>query len=177
MGKIKEYGQMVRTIRRAGAEAQVNLAQKRSWFADSTQTAANVVFSANARKYQGILGETGVVGQPVYKSSTDNRLYLADANASPATADCVGLLCTGGAAGQDCTFSDWDPDFTPGITMSLSAAADSALYVLSGTAGKIAPMDDLANGMYPVVLFVAKSTTKATLAILKQSPITATITA
>ncbi len=44
------------------------------------------------------------------------------------------------------------------------------MYVLSGTAGGIAPMDDLAAGMYPVVLGVAYSTTKMALKIVAITP-------
>lgn len=144
---------------------------------DISITAANVAISAAAKTFQGTAGETITAGQTLYLSSTDNRLYKADANASIATADCVGIACNGGAAGQPVTVVYEDPDFTPGGTLSLSAAADSAVYVLSGTAGGVAPMDDLANLMFPVVLMVAKSTTKASLKIVKQIPVTATVTA
>lgn len=136
--------------------------------ADISITPGSVVASANAHLLYGIAGETITAGQTLYKH-TDNRLYKADSNASPATADCVGLSLHGASAGQPLTYSDDDPDFTPGGTLSLSVAADSGVYVLSGTAGGIAPMDDLAAGMYPVVLGVAKSTTKMVLKIVKQT--------
>lgn len=136
---------------------------------DISITATSVVASASAKIYSGIAGETITAGQTLYKSSTDNRLYKADANASPATADCVGIALNGAAAGQPLKYTDDDPDFTPGGTLSLSVAADSGVYVLSGTAGGIAPMDDLAANMYPVVLGVAKSTTKMVLKIVKST--------
>jgi len=134
-------------------------------------TAASVLASASAKTDSGILGETGTAGQPVYKNDAtgqDGRLYLGDANGSPVTANIVGILLGGGGAGQPVTYVYEDPDFTPGGTLSLSVAADSGVYVLSATAGAIAPMDDLAAGMYPVVLGVAKSTTKMNLKIVKQ---------
>jgi hypothetical protein len=133
-------------------------------------TAASVQISATAKTDSGILGETGTAGQPVYKNDgvgMDGRLYLGDANGSPVTANIVGILVHGGAAGQPAVYVYDDPDFTPGGTLSLSVAADSGVYVLSGTAGAIAPMDDLAAGMYPVILGVAKSTTKMVLKIVK----------
>lgn len=136
---------------------------------DISITAASVVASASAKIHSGIFGETITAGQTLYKSSVDNRLYKADANASIATADCVGIALNSGAAGQPGRYTDDDPDFTPGGTLSLSVAADSGVYVLSGTAGGIAPMDDLAAGMYPVVLGVAKSTTKLVLKIVKST--------
>lgn len=137
--------------------------------ADISITAANVLASANAKTATGIYGETVVAGKALYMNSSDKRLYLADANASPATADCVGIALNGGGAGQPAIYVEEDPDFTPGGTLSLSVAADSGVYVLSGTAGGIAPMDDLAAAMYPVVLGVAKSTTKMNLKIVKQN--------
>jgi hypothetical protein len=136
--------------------------------ADITITAANVLMSANGKSATGIAGETITAGQTLYLNSADNRLYKADANASIATADCVGIALGGGAAGQPITYCYEDPNFTPGGTLSLAAAADSGVYVLSATAGGIAPMDDLAAGMYPCVLGVAYSTTKMSLRIVKQ---------
>lgn len=137
--------------------------------ADISITAANVAASANAKTVTGTAGETITAGQTLYLSSVDNRLYKADANASIATADCVGIALHGAAAGQPLRYVYEDPDFTPGGTLSLSVAADSGVYVLSGTAGGIAPMDDLAATMYPVVLGVAKSTTKIVMKIVKST--------
>lgn len=138
--------------------------------ADVTITAANVVASANAVKHSGVAGTTITAGQPVYKNSADNnRLYLADADASPQAADCVGVALHGASAGQPLTYAEEDPDFTPGGTLSLSAAADGGVYCLSGTAGGIAPIGDMASGDYPVLLMVAKSTTKAVLKIVKST--------
>lgn len=139
--------------------------------ADISITATSVAISASAKTDQGIAGETITAGQTLYKNDStglDGRLYKADANASPVTANCIGIATHGAAAGQPLTYVYEDPDFTPGGTLSLSVAADSGVYVLSGTAGGIAPMDDLAANMYPVVLGVAKSTTKMVLKIVKQ---------
>lgn len=138
--------------------------------ADSTVTPGNVLASANAVKHTGIAGVTITAGQTLYKNSADNnRLYLADADASPQAADCVGVSIHGAAAGQPITYTDDDPDFTPGFTASLSAAADGGVYCLSGTPGGIAPIGDMAAGDYPVILMVAKSTTKVVLKIVKST--------
>lgn len=137
--------------------------------ADKSVTAANVVASANAKTARGIAGETIAAGQVLYKLTTDQRLYLADANASAATADAVGIALHGASAGQPVEYVEEDPDFTPGFTLSLSVAADSGVYVLSGTGGGIAPMDDLAANWFPVVLMVAKSATKANMKIVKST--------
>jgi len=137
--------------------------------ADKSVTAANVLASANAKLARGVAGETITAGQVLYKLSSDQRLYLADANASAATADAVGIALHGAALGQPIEYVEEDPDFSPGFTLVLSVAADSGVYVLSATPGGVAPMDDLAAAMFPVVLMVAKSTTKANLKIVKST--------
>jgi hypothetical protein len=136
--------------------------------ADISVTAANVLAGANAKKRTGIAGATITAGQVLYEDSSDsNKLKLADANASALTAKVAGIALHGAATGQPITFVEEDDDFTPGATLSLSAAADDGVYILSGTAGGIAPVGDLASGMYPVVLGVAKSSSKMILKIVR----------
>lgn len=136
--------------------------------ADKSVTAGSVLAGANAHRRKGIAGATITAGQAVYEDSTDsNKFKLADANASAATANCAGIALHGASSGQPLEIDEEDDDFTPGFTLDLSVAADSGVYVLSATAGGIAPMDDLAAGMYPQVLLVAKSTSKCKL--LKQA--------
>ena len=135
---------------------------------DVSITAANVVKGANAKTRRGRAGATITAGQVVYEDSSDSfDLKLADANASAATANPVGIALHGASDGQPLEYVYEDDDFTPGGTLSLSAAADDGVYVLSGTAGGIAPIGDLASGMYPVILGVAKSTTKMNLQIVR----------
>jgi hypothetical protein len=135
---------------------------------DVSITAANVIAGANAKKRTGRAGATITAGQVVYEDSSDSSDFkLADANASAATANPVGIALHGASDGQPLTIVTEDDDFTPGGTLSLSAGADSGVYVLSGTAGGIAPMDDLAAAMYPVIIGVAKSTTKMNLKIVR----------
>jgi len=135
---------------------------------DISITAANVVKGANAKTRRGRAGATITAGQTLYEDSSDNfDLKLADANASAATANCVGIALHGASDGQPLEYVYEDDEFTPGGTLSISAAADDGVYVLSGTAGGIAPVGDLAAGMYPVILGVAKSTTKMNLKIVR----------
>lgn len=135
---------------------------------DVSITAANVVKGANAVTRMGVAGATITAGQPVYEDSSDSSKFkLADSNASAATAKCAGIALHGASSGQPLLINVEDDDFTPGFTLSLSAAADDGVYVLSGTAGGIAPIGDLASGMYPVILGVAKSTTKMILKIIR----------
>ena len=131
---------------------------------DISVTAANVLAGTNAVIHEGLAGGTITAGMALYSDTSDsNKLKAADANASATTAKVVGIALHGASSGQPLKYVVEDDDFTPGATLSLSAAADDGVYVLSGTAGGIAPIADLASGWYPVVLFVAKSTTKAIL--------------
>lgn len=135
---------------------------------DVSITAANVLAGANAKKRTGIAGATITAGQAVYEDSSDSfKFKLADANASAATAKCVGIALHGASSGQPLTIVEEDDDFTPGGTLSISAAADDGVYVLSGTAGGIAPIGDLASGWYPVIVGVAKSASKMNLKIVR----------
>jgi hypothetical protein len=130
--------------------------------ADVVVTAANVLASSGAQKKNGTLGATATAGQAVYRDASDGKMKLADANLSAAAADVRGILLTGGADGQPCQYIEEDDDFTPGFTVTVGT-----IYVLSGTAGGIAPAADLATGMYPAVLMIGKSATKVVLKIVK----------
>lgn len=130
--------------------------------ADITVTAASVVKGANALTKHGTAGATITAGQTLYLDSTTGTLKLADANASAATADVVGIALNGASSGQPVEYVYEDDDFTPGATV-----AAGTIYVLSGTAGGIAPAADLVTGMFAGILFVGKSTSKGVLKILK----------
>lgn len=125
--------------------------------ADLSITAANVIPGANARFHDGIAGGVLTAGQLVYSDSGDSgKIKLADANASAITANVLGITSHAAASGQPIRVIIWDDDLTIGATVSMSAP----VYVLSGTAGGIAPVADVTSGWYTVVVFIAKSTTK-----------------
>lgn len=141
--------------------------------ADLSVTAANVIASGSAVKSFGIAGEAITAGQAIYKNTADNnKLYKADCTTA-AKAVCCGIALNGGSAGQQIDYVIEDPDFTPGATLSLSVAAVDGVYILS-TAGGICPSVDAAASDYPVVLFVAKSASKA---VMKIAAGTAALTA
>jgi hypothetical protein len=131
---------------------------------DVSVTAGSVIASANAVIETVVAGETLTAGQPVYINSSGLAMK-ADANGS-STWSVRGIVLNGASVNQSTRIALEDSDFTPGFTLSLSGAADDGVYVLSATAGGIAPVTDLASGHYPVVLMVAKSTTKAYLKIV-----------
>ena len=128
--------------------------------ADVTITAASVIPGPNADTTTGIAGATITAGQIVYLESSSNTWKLADADASAATSGsggAIGLAAGGASTGQQFVVVLSDDNLTVGGTLAMTAP----IYVLSGTAGGIAPLADLAAGDYPVVLLIARSTTKA----------------
>lgn len=123
--------------------------------ADVSITAANLLPSSQALYANGIAGEAVTGGQLVFESQMDGRYYLADANVSTKV-KVAGIAGHGAAAGQPLAIIYWDPALTLGGTLSMSAP----VYVLSATAGGVAPSADIAATHYPVVVGVAISTTK-----------------
>lgn len=130
--------------------------------ADVSVTAANVVPGSRARIVTGIAGATITAGQTLYLDSSTSTYKLADANASAATAAVVGIAVSGAASGQYVSVNVEDDDFTPGFTLTTGT-----VYVLSATAGGIAPVGDLTTGHYPGIVLIAKSTSKAVLKIAR----------
>lgn len=124
--------------------------------ADVSVTAASFLPSSGALYANGIAGEAITIGQLVYESTADGRYYLADANVATKWQVAGIASATAAAAGQSLSIVYFDPSLTLGGTLSMSAP----VYVLSATAGGVAPSADIAAGWYPVVLGVAISTTK-----------------
>lgn len=122
--------------------------------ADIIYQTADFEVGAGATTLAVSVGEDGIgAGQPVYKDATAaNRIKKADADAQ-ASAACVGLMCGVGYIGQpgvivtagEVTFNN--APFTVGQT-----------YVVSTTAGGIAPISDLSSGDFTTILGVARTT-------------------
>jgi hypothetical protein len=133
--------------------------------ADLAVTAANVLASATAVRTVGISGAALEIGRLVYQDATDsNRWKYADADASLAAAaivngaSAIGLtLSQTAAAGQPVSILTLDDDLTHGLT----GVAAGDVLILSATPGRVAPIDDLVAGMFPHVVMIAKSPTKA----------------
>lgn len=124
--------------------------------ADLTVTAGSVVPGPRAKTTVGTAAAAITAGQLVYLTSA-GTYNLADADASATTANVVGLAASGASAGQPFVIVLEDDDLTVGATLSMV----TPIYVLSGTAGGIAPTADIGAGDYPVIVLIAKSTTKA----------------
>lgn len=124
--------------------------------ADISITAANITpgtatgFSFN--KTTGTAGETITAGQSVYLKASDNKIYLADANASADTAAAVGVSLHGALAGQPIAYGTSGPLNFGAILLA------GKWYVVSATAGGIAPVADLTTGWYSTMLFYGYST-------------------
>lgn len=127
--------------------------------ADISITAANVAATNPTGSNRGIAGATITQGQPLYLDSADNRLKLADANASASTKVPVGISLNAASAGQPVNHTNADASFTVGATLSIG----DVLY-LSNTAGGItATYGDLSTGSAVIVLGVMVTTTTANL--------------
>jgi hypothetical protein len=137
--------------------------------ADYSCNSANVLQSGTAQKKTGIAGAQLNAGDVLYTDSADsNKLKLANAsNINIATV--AGIAVTGAYANQSVVYVDGDDDFTHG----LGSVANGDVIVLSPNAGKLAPVADLSTGKLPVILMVAKSTTKAHFKITQGSVVKA----
>lgn len=149
---------MTRMIRRRGADASVNLCKRRCWYVDVTQTPANVIGVAGSPTRQVAGGAAAMVaGDWVYDDGT-NGVKLADASAV-ATAKCIGILQNGGGIAQPLTVQT-DGDVNPGGTLVIGVT-----YVLSATAGKMAPEADVGSGEVKVTLGIATTTSNLQMAL------------
>ena len=129
--------------------------------ADVSVTAANVAPGTDTQYADGFLGATVTAGQTVYLDTTNSTYKLADANASSTTANVAGIAMNGGASGQPVKVAIGG-SITPGFTVTAGA-----VYVLSATAGGIAPVADLASGHYPVIVGIGTSATAMKLSMFK----------
>lgn len=120
---------------------------------DVSITSTSVLPSSSAIKRYAVAGVQITAGKLVYKSATDNKLYLADGDsATAAVRDCVGIAVATVASGAECTYVTEDPNLTIGGTV-----VNGTIYVLSSTAGGIAPAADLTTGWFTTVVGVGTS--------------------
>jgi hypothetical protein len=121
--------------------------------ADLSQTASSVLPGADAVTERMTAGVAITAGQVVYLIDAAARTVgLADNNdASAVVRRVFGIALNGAAIGQPVVVQrsgeiNVGATLTPGI-----------IYVLSATAGRIAPAADLASGNFTTVLGIAKS--------------------
>lgn len=87
-------------------------------------------------------------------NATTKKYVLADADVVGLT-EVEGLAANSASTGQPLRIVTEDPELILGATLSMTAP----VYVLSGTAGGIAPSADIGTGEYPILMIVATSTT------------------
>lgn len=107
---------------------------------DVTVTEAEVLPGSDTTYFDGTFGETITAGEVVYLDTSDDKLKLADCDASSATATIKGIAMNSGGDGQPGKVAIAG-SIDPGFTVTVGET-----YVLSGTAGGIAPIADLAAG-------------------------------
>jgi hypothetical protein len=105
--------------------------------ADLTVTAASVLWTSGT-KQTGVAGATVTAGQAVYLDSTTSTLKLAQADGTAAEADAVGVALHAAGSGQPLVYA------SQGAVINIGATTTKATtYVVSATAGGVAPQADL----------------------------------
>lgn len=132
--------------------------------ADVSITAANVLPGANAVIQSNTAGASITAGQLVYLDASTNTVKLADTNNTILTAACYGVALNGASSGQPINIQTAG-DYTLGGTITVGG-----IYIVSATAGAVAPVADLASGYYTTVWAIGKTTTVAT--IINRGPST-----
>lgn len=113
--------------------------------ADISITAANVIFVSGTKHNSNTAGETITAGHMVYLKASDSKWWKADNNVDQATSGYgvqTGIALHGAAAGQPLVVQTTG-DITIGATVAVGV-----VYVLSTTAGGLAPHADLVSTNY-----------------------------
>jgi hypothetical protein len=117
---------------------------------DLVVTASQVVKSEGALVDRGTAGATITAGQSLYRDASDlNRMKLADSN-TQAQAECRGVALHAALANQPV-------EYQRGGDLKIGAGAApgvGVVFVVSATAGGIAPAADLGAGQYTTVIGV-----------------------
>jgi len=121
--------------------------------ADLTVTAASVLFTSGTKVSSYNAGEAITAGQAVYLKASDSELYKAQADGTSAEATAVGIALHASADGQPLTYA------AQGSTINIGATtAKTTTYVVSATAGGVAPQADLVSTNYITRLGYATAT-------------------
>lgn len=136
--------------------------------ADITVTAANVAMGSAASRIRPVqVAEAVSQGKPVYFDAAANKWYLAEAGDVVAKSVAGGIVLTPAAAdGQSVIVTEGLVNL--GATLSVGE-----VYVVSATAGGIAPIGDLTTGDFVTILGVATSTSLLDLRISASQAATA----
>lgn len=128
--------------------------------ADITVTAADVGLADTGVVTQTVQVAVAVTqGQVGYLDTTESKYRLADADLSSAAASAAGIFLTPAAIDGYAVIAMSGP-VDVGATLTVGET-----YVVSGTAGGIAPIADLATGDYVTLLGIATAAGKLQLDI------------
>ena len=107
--------------------------------ADLTVTAANVLFTSGSQITRNA-GASITAGQAVYFDSSASTLKLAQCDGTAAEADAVGIALHAAGTGQPLTYA------AQGSVINIGATtAKTTTYMVSATAGGVAPQADLVS--------------------------------
>lgn len=134
-----------------------------NYYADLAPTAANILISSGQAKL-GIAGTTIARGN-VLKGDA-NSLLLAEAGDTAVKAIAIGIALSDGAVGQYVSYMELHGAINLGAVLTVGT-----IYVLSATAGKIAPFADLVSTDYITILGIASSTSILQFSIAKATAI------
>lgn len=114
--------------------------------ANLSQTAANVVAQAGARINKSYkYGGTVTAGMPIYIDAADGKAKAADNNVTAALANAPFLALNSGSDNQPADLLE-DGDVNIGATLTVGET-----YIVSATAGAIAPVADVSTGFVTVL--------------------------
>ncbi len=120
--------------------------------ADLVITPASVIPASDATTEQGTAGATITAGQVVYLDTADGKYKLADTDSATALARSPrGIALHASLSGQPLKILR-----SGGITIGAVVAVGES-YWLSGTAGGICPVADVAAGDYPCFIGIGTS--------------------
>jgi hypothetical protein len=110
--------------------------------ADLTVTAASVLWTSG-NKTSGVAGEALTAGQSVYLKASDSKIWKAQCDGTSAEAEAVGVALHAAGANQPIVYA------TQGSVINIGATtAKTTTYMVSATAGGVAPQADLTSGQY-----------------------------
>lgn len=131
--------------------------------ADLTITAASVTFTSGSKEQRNA-GAALTAGQAVYLDSATDTYKLAQCDGTAAEADVRGVVLHAAGSGQPATIA------RTGSSINIGAAtAKTTTYVLSATAGGIAPQADLVSTNRIVRIGYATGTTGAFVVDIKNT--------
>jgi len=125
---------------------------------DLVITASDVVAQTGARTTGAIASEAIDAGESIYLNSS-GQAALANSETSAVTAAAVGIALNNAALNQPVSYISAG-DVNLGVTLSIGK-----IYVLSGTSGGIAPIDDITLAANEWVTEVGYGSTAALLTV------------